>query len=56
MGLIILGVIIGFISGWIMLRVLINYRMRTMLDSIANSPLPEKELNDLLPAVSAMPI
>jgi len=44
MGLIILGVIIGFISGWIMLRVLINYRLRLMLDSIANSPLPEKEL------------
>lgn len=44
MGLIILGVIIGFISGWIMLRVLINYRLRLMLDSIANSPSPEKEL------------
>jgi hypothetical protein len=43
MGLVILGVIIGFISGWIMLRVLINYRMKAMLDSIANSPLPKSE-------------
>jgi len=44
MGLIVLGIIIGFVSGWIMLRVLINYRLRLMLDSIANSPAPEKEL------------
>jgi hypothetical protein len=43
MGLIILGVIIGFVSGWLMLRVLINIRMRGMLDSIANSPLPQQE-------------
>lgn len=43
MGLIILGVIIGFVSGWIMLRALINIRMRGMLDSIANSPLPQQE-------------
>lgn len=44
MGLILLGVIIGFISGWIMLRVLVNYKMRMMLDSIANTPVPQKEL------------
>jgi hypothetical protein len=44
MGLIILGIIIGFVSGWIMLRALINYRMKAILDSIANTPLPQKEL------------
>jgi hypothetical protein len=43
MGLIILGVIIGFASGWIMLRVLINYKLKTMLGSIANSPVPQQE-------------
>ena len=43
MGLIILGVIIGFVSGWIMLRVLINYKLKTMLGSIADSPLPTPE-------------
>lgn len=40
MGLIILGVIIGFASGWILLRVLINYKLKTMLGSIVDSPLP----------------
>lgn len=43
MGLIILGVIIGFASGWIMLRVLINYKLKTMLGSIVDSPLPTPE-------------
>jgi len=43
MGLIILGIIIGFASGWLMLRALINLRMRNVLDSIANSPLPQQE-------------
>jgi len=43
MGLIILGVIIGFASGWIMLRVLINYKLKTMLGSIADSQLPQQE-------------
>jgi len=41
MGLIVLGIIIGFVSGWIMLRILINYKLKAMLDSIANSPLPK---------------
>ena len=44
MGLIILGVIIGFVSGWIMLRALINIRMKGMLESIANTPLPVQEI------------
>lgn len=35
--------IVGFIIGWMFLRALINRRMRMMLDSIANSPLPEKD-------------
>ena len=49
MGLIILGIIIGFASGWFMLRVLINYKMKMMLDSIANSPLskPETKVVDI---------
>ena len=47
MGLIILGVIIGFASGWIMLRVLINYKLKTMLGSIANSPKLETKVIDL---------
>lgn len=47
MGLIVLGIIIGFVSGWIMLRVLINYRLRLMLDSIANSPAPELKIVDI---------
>lgn len=44
MGLIILGVIIGFASGWIMLRVLINYKMKIILGSIADTPLPKPEI------------
>ena len=44
MGLIILGVIIGFVSGWLMLRVLINFKMKVMLDSIVNTPLPKQEI------------
>lgn len=47
MGLIILGIIVGFISGWIMLRVLINYKMKMMLDSIANTPKPELKTVDI---------
>lgn len=38
MGLVILGVIIGFVSGWLMLRALINYKMKLMLESIAETP------------------
>jgi hypothetical protein len=41
--MIFLSVLIGFIIGWIALRFLINYRLRMMLDSIVNSPLPEKK-------------
>jgi len=41
--MIFLSVLIGFIIGWIALRFLINYRLRTMLSSIVNSPLPEKK-------------
>jgi hypothetical protein len=44
MGLIILGIIIGFASGWFMLRVLINYKMKMMLGSIIDSPLPKPEI------------
>jgi len=40
-----IGAILGFALGWFMLRVLVNYRMRLMLDSIANSPSPEKKEN-----------
>lgn len=41
-----IGSILGFALGWYMLRVLINYKMKLMLDSIVNSPTPEKkELN-----------
>lgn len=38
----ILGIAVGFILGWLALKLLINHRLRQMLDSIANSPLPEK--------------
>lgn len=47
MGLIILGVIIGFASGWIMLRVLINYKLKSMLGSIVDSPKPETKVIDI---------
>ena len=39
--------VIGFILGWIALRALINRKMRRMLDSIANEPLPEKKTINL---------
>jgi hypothetical protein len=39
--------VIGFILGWVALRALINRKMRRMLDSIANEPLPEKKTINL---------
>lgn len=39
--------LIGFILGWVALRALINRKMRRMLDSIANEPLPEKKTINL---------
>lgn len=42
--MIFIGVLIGFIGGWIMLRMLINHRMKIMLESIANTPVPKKEI------------
>lgn len=38
----IIGTLLGFALGWCMLRVLINYKMKLMLDSIANSPTETK--------------
>ena len=38
----IIGALLGFALGWCMLRVLINYKMKLMLDSIANSPTETK--------------
>jgi hypothetical protein len=35
--------LIGFIIGWLALRALVNYKMKIMLDSIANSPSPKRE-------------
>jgi hypothetical protein len=35
--------VIGFILGWMALRALVNFKMRRMLDSIANSPLPKED-------------
>jgi len=40
--MIFLSVLIGFIIGWLALKLLVNYRLRQMLESIAYSPLPEK--------------
>ena len=40
-----IGAILGYALGWFMLRALINYKMKTMLDSIVNSPIPEKAEN-----------
>lgn len=39
----IIGTILGFVLGWYVLRVLINYKMKLILDNIANAPLPEKD-------------
>jgi hypothetical protein len=41
--MIFLSIIIGFIIGWLALKLLINYRLKRMLESIINSPLPEKK-------------
>jgi hypothetical protein len=41
--MIFLSIVIGFIIGWLALKLLINYRLKEMLDSIANSPIPEKK-------------
>ena len=35
--------VVGFILGWMALRALINFKMKLMLDSIANSPIPKQE-------------
>lgn len=40
----IIGALLGFAFGWYMLRVLINHKMKLMLDSIANSPEVETKL------------
>jgi hypothetical protein len=40
--MIILAIAVGFILGWFALRVLINYKMKQMLDSIANSSVEKK--------------
>jgi hypothetical protein len=39
--------VIGFIIGWFALRALINFKVKLMLDSIANSPIadPAKTIN-----------
>ena len=39
----ILVLVAGFILGWMALRALVNYKMRLMLNSIANSPPPKQE-------------
>ncbi len=39
-----IGMIAGIICGWLILRALINHKMKMVLDSIANSPLPKPEL------------
>jgi hypothetical protein len=41
--MIFLSIIIGFIIGWVALKLLINHRIKQMLESIVNSPLPEKK-------------
>lgn len=41
----IIGTVLGFALGWYVLRMLINYKMKAMLDSIAETPLPVKTIN-----------
>jgi hypothetical protein len=41
--MIFLSIVIGFIIGWLALKLLINRRLKIMLESIAYSPLPEKK-------------
>jgi hypothetical protein len=41
--MIFLSIVIGFIIGWLALKLLINYRLKLMLESIINSPIPEKK-------------
>jgi len=38
----IVGALLGVALGWYIQRVLINYKMKLMLDSIANSPIETK--------------
>ena len=39
---IILSLCIGFVIGWLVLRAIINLRVKRMLGSIANEPIPTK--------------
>lgn len=39
-----IGIIAGIICGWLILRALINYKLKMVLDGIANTPLPKPEL------------
>jgi hypothetical protein len=41
--MIVLTLAIGFVLGWFALRVLINLKMKRMLDSIVNTPTTEKK-------------
>jgi hypothetical protein len=43
----ILTFVIGFILGWLVLRGMINLKMKRMLDSIVNSPTPDKKVINL---------
>jgi len=45
--MIVLTLAVGFILGWFALRALINLKMKRMLDSIVNSPIPEKKTINL---------
>ena len=45
--MIVLTLAIGFVLGWFALRALINLKMKRMLDSIVNSPIPEKKTINL---------
>ena len=45
--MIVLTLAIGFVLGWFALRVLINLKMKRMLDSIINTPTTEKKTINL---------
>jgi hypothetical protein len=45
--MIVLTLAIGFVLGWFALRVLINLKMKRMLDSIVNTPTTEKKTINL---------
>jgi hypothetical protein len=47
MSIFIVGMVIGLIAGWMLLRALINHKLKIMLDSIANSPVDEYKKIDL---------